>query len=366
MEEERKDYYKILGLTEEDKKLPKDEFLKKLSKNYKKLAIQYHPDRNPGNKEAEEKFKEINEANQVLSDYDGKKAEYDNPMSHFKFNGNMDMDDILRHFQTTFGDDFGFGSFGFGGNGETLSQKGSDIRGTVNVTLQDVLNGTIKKVRYTRKKVCHECKGTGKDNDSREESCLHCKGRGFVEQGYGFMSVRTTCPYCNGTGRIIINPCKTCGGDGLEDELVEKSLNIPKGVFGGMTFRMSGLGNEIQGKNSIPGDLNITINELQDQTFLRNGKDLIMQLNVGVIDAIIGTKKRITTLNGKKIDIKIPRGSEDGKHLIVNGYGLPEYGGNGFGNLICCVHIVMPKNLTEKDVKALEKLNKSDSFKING
>ena len=115
MANERKDYYKILGLTEEDKKLPKEEFLKKLSKNFKKLAVQYHPDRNPGDKEAEEKFKEINEANQVLSDYDGKKAEYDNPMSHFQFTGNMDMDEILRHFQMNFGDDFGFGNFGFGG-----------------------------------------------------------------------------------------------------------------------------------------------------------------------------------------------------------------------------------------------------------
>lgn len=363
--EERKDYYKILGLTEEDKKLPKDDFLKKLSKNYKKLAIQYHPDRNPGNKEAEEKFKEINEANQVLSDYDGKKVEYDNPMSNFRFSGNMNMDDILRHFQSTFGEDFGFESFGFDG-GEPLHKKGSNIRGTVNVTLEDVLNGSVKKVRYPRKKVCHSCNGTGKDGDSREEVCSHCQGRGFVVRGYGYMSLRTTCPYCQGSGKIVINPCKTCGGSGLEDEVVEKSLNIPKGVFGGMTFSMTGLGNEIQGKNSIPGDLNITINELQHPTFLRDGNNLIMKINVSVIDAILGTKKRITVLNGKKIDVTIPSCSEDGKQLIIKGYGLPQYGTNIPGDLICCVHIVMPRNLTEKDIKALEKINKSDSFKVNG
>lgn len=362
MANERKDYYKILGLTEEDKKLPKEEFLKKLSKNFKKLAVQYHPDRNPGDKEAEEKFKEINEANQVLSDYDGKKAEYDNPMSHFQFTGNMDMDEILRHFQMNFGDDFGFGNFGFGG-GQQVYQKGSSIRGTVSVSLEDVLNGATKKVRFTRKKVCKKCHGTGKDENSREEICPHCQGHGFIAQGYGFMSVRSTCPYCGGVGRIVINPCKTCGGSGLEDEVVEKSFSIPKGIPNGMTLVMSGLGNQIPGDGNVPGDLNITVIEKPHPIFQRSENNLIMVVNVGVIDAILGTKLRITTLNGKRIDLNIPRGSEEGKRLIVNGYGLPSYNNNTTGDLICVVHIVMPKKLTEKEVKALEKLNKSESFK---
>lgn len=363
MANERKDYYKILGLTEEDKKLPKEEFLKKLSKNFKKLAIQYHPDRNPGNKEAEEKFKEVNEANQVLSDYDGKKAEYDNPMSHFQFNGNMDMDEILKHFRSRFGDDFGFGTFGFGGSGQAY-QKGSDIYGRVNVTLEDVLNGCTKKVRFTRKKVCHTCHGTGKDSGSREEKCVHCNGRGFVAQGYSFMSIRTGCPYCHGSGKVVINPCKTCGGDGLEDEVIEKSFSLPKGVFGGMTMKMQGIGNEIPGNENIPGDLVIEIIEAQHPMFMRSGSDLVMKLNVGVIDAILGKKVRITTLNGKKIDVNIPRGSEEGRQLVINGYGLPQYGTNMMGNLICVVHIVMPKKISDKEVKELEKLSKSESFKV--
>lgn len=363
MANERKDYYKILGLTEEDKKLPKEEFLKKLSKNFKKLAIQYHPDRNPGNKEAEEKFKEVNEANQVLSDYDGKKVEYDNPMSHFQFNGDMNMDDILKHFKSRFGDDFGFSSFGFSGGGNTV-QKGSDIYGRVNVTLEDVLNGTVKKVRFLRKKVCHTCHGSGKDGGSREEKCVHCNGRGYVEQGYAFMSVRTGCPYCGGTGKIVINPCKTCGGSGLEDEVIEKSFSLPKGVFGGLTMRINGVGNEIPGNGNIPGDLIIEIAEVPHPVFIRNGSDLIMKVNIGVIDAILGKKVRITALNGKKIDVNVPRGSEEGKKLIINGYGLPKYGTNEMGDLICVVHIVMPKKLKDKDMKALENLSKSESFKI--
>lgn len=359
--EKRKDYYKILELTEEDKKLPKEEFLKKVSKNYKKLAIKYHPDRNPGNKEAEEKFKEVNEANQVLSDYDGKKAEYDNPMSQFQFNGNMSMDDILHHFNMSFGSGFGFGSFGFGGD-KTMHKKGSNVNGTINITLEDVLNGVKKTIRYTRKKVCHTCNGSGKDSHSREGKCSHCHGFGVINHGFDGISIQTTCPYCGGVGKFIINPCKTCGGTGFENETIEKTFEIPPGAFNGLVFKFEGIGNEIIGNGNIPGDLHVLINELHHPVFKRDGLDLIMTINVGVIDAIIGTKVRITALNGKKLDVNIPMGSEEGKHLILNGYGLPEYGTNNYGRLICIIHLIMPKKLSNKEIKALEKISKSENF----
>ena len=360
--ETRKDYYSILGLTEEDKKLSGEEFQKKLKANYRQLSLKWHPDRNPGDKEAEEKFKEAAEAYSVLSDPQ-KKEEYDNPMSHFTFNGNMDMDDIMRHFQMTFGEDFGFTHFTSDGGFHNMRQKGSNIQGSVNITLEDVLNGVEKKVRFTRKKVCHTCNGTGVASYSREEKCPHCNGSGFLVQGYNMMAIRTTCPYCGGYGKIITNPCKDCGGTGLENEQIEKSFTVPKGAVNGMTLTIRGLGNEIPGDGNIPGDLNITIIQQPHPVFKRMGSDLMMKVNVSVTDAILGGNVRIITLSGKKLDVHIPRGSEEGKMLTVNGYGLPIYNSNSMGDLICVVHIVMPNKLNEKEVKLLEKLSKSDNFK---
>jgi molecular chaperone DnaJ len=354
---DRKDYYKILGVTEEEKKLKGDDFIKAVKPKYRKLSLETHPDRNPGNKEAETKFKEVAEAWSVLSDPQ-KRDEYDNPMSQFQFNGNMDMDDILRHFNM----DFGFGPFGFGG-GHPMYQKGSDIKGNVNITLEDVLNGVNKTVKFTRKKVCHTCKGSGRDSNSREEVCSHCHGLGIINQGFGSFSIKTTCPYCGGTGKIIINPCKTCSGTGLENETIEKTFAIPPGAFNGMVFKMNGLGNEITGDGNIPGDLHVIVNELPHSVFKRQGSDLIMTVNVNVIGAILGTKVRITTLSGKKLDITVPMGSEDGKRLVLNGYGLPDYGTSNYGRLICIIHIVMPKKLNDKERKELENLSKSENFK---
>lgn len=359
--EDRKDYYKILELTEEDKKLPKEEFLAKVSKNFKKLAIKYHPDRNKGNKEAEEKFKEVNEANQVLSDYDGKKAEYDNPMSQFSFNGGMDMEDIINHFRNMgFGEDFN----PFGGH-QQMRQKGTNIQGSVEVTLEEVLHGTEKTVRYTRQKVCHTCHGSGKDGKSEEAVCPHCHGTGFISERHGYMVMRSTCPYCHGVGKYIKNPCSTCGGSGLEAEKVTKTIKIPAGVMNGMAFNLEGWGNEVPGNGNIPGDLHIVIREAEDNRFVRDGNRLFMRVNVGVLDAIIGTKKRIRTLSGKKIDLTIPPGSEEVRRLVVNGYGLPDMNTGVMGDLICVVHLVMPVTVDSEERKKIEKLAKSSHFKVN-
>jgi molecular chaperone DnaJ len=358
----KKDYYKILELTEEDKNLPKEEFLTKLSKNFKRLAIKYHPDRNPDNKEAEEKFKEINEANQVLSDYDGKKREYDNPMGNFHFSGNMDMEEILRHFNMNFGSDFGFANFGFS-NGYNMPQKGTNIQGCVNISLEDVLNGVEKTIRYNRNKVCSTCQGTGKDSKSKEEKCPHCQGRGAFYQRFNNMTVQSTCPYCGGSGYVLVNPCHTCGGTGFETEVIKKTFKIPAGASDGMVFEFKGLGNDALGDYAVPGDLHVVIREIPHPVFKREGNNLVTTINVSVIDAIIGKKARLTTLNGKTIEITIPRLSEEGKRLVLDGFGLPDVNTGGIGKLICIIHIVMPKKLAEKDVRALEKLSKSPTFK---
>lgn len=354
---ERKDYYKILEVTDEERKLTGDAFKNAIKPHYRKISLKYHPDKNPGNKEAEEKFKEATEAWSVLSDPQ-KRAEYDNPMSNFSFTGNMDMEDIIRHFNMDF-DDFGPFESGWGNR----VMKGSDIDGTLNLTLEDIYNGVDKKIRIKRKKVCHTCNGTGKDSNSKEELCRYCNGTGFITQRNGFVLMRSTCPHCGGVGKFVVNPCHTCGGSGLEDEVIEKVISIPKGIQKNTRLKFNSLGNEIPGENSIPGDLNIFINELPHKTFNREGNDLVTIINVSVIDAILGCKMPINTINNKKVEVTIPRGSEEGKHIIINGYGLPIYNSNMFGSLICVIHIVMPKNITNKEVKKLEELRKSESFK---
>ena len=356
---ERKDYYKILGITEEEKKLTGDAFVKAIKPKYKKLALKYHPDRNPNNKEAEKKFKEAAEAFDVLSD-EKKRSEYDNPMSGFSFGGtgNMNMDDIMKHFHTHFGfDDF------FGTRNQNTIQKGATIRGSVTYTLEDALNGTTKKIRFTKQKVCTTCHGTGKDEHSRVETCPHCHGTGRIIRGNSFMQIQETCPTCKGQGYVVINPCKTCGGTGLEPETVEKSFGLPKGVQDGMTFIISNDGNEVPGEGNIPGDVVVILRELPHEKFKRDGNNLLMTIDVNVVDAILGGKQTVTTLNGKKVDITIPKGSEEGTKIRVSGHGLPQYQSSYVGDLICSIHIKIPKNLSDKDIKTLEKLKKSPTFK---
>jgi molecular chaperone DnaJ len=354
---ERKDYYKILGLSEEDKKLPKDEFLKVLKKNYRQICLKTHPDKNPGNKEAEEQFKNAAEAYEVLNDYDGKKKDYDNPMSNFSFTGNMD--DIFSKFAQGFG---GFGDFfnSFGGSQKQRVMKGTNIRGVISVTLEDIANGATKTIKYNRNVICHTCKGSGKDSHSRERVCPYCHGTGFEVQHNGYVTIQTNCHHCNGTGKIIENPCSTCNGTGYEQIIEEHTFAIPKGINDSMQFQINGMGNEIV--NGIPGDLFVVVKELPNENFQRHGDDLITTVNVNVIDAILGVSKKVKTLQGKETMIDIPQGSEEGMTIRLIGEGLPKYNSNYNGNLICKLHIVMPKFLTDMEVKQLEKLRDSTNF----
>jgi molecular chaperone DnaJ len=354
----QKDYYSILELSEEDKKLPKDVFLKKLKKNYRQICLKTHPDKNPGNKEAEEKFKDATEAYDTLNDYDGKKREYDNPTSGFSFNGNMD--DIFSQFAQGFG---GFGDFfnPFGGHTHNTVMKGSNIRGSINVTLEDILNGAQKTVKYRRNVLCHSCNGTGKSAQTKEHTCPHCNGTGRQISGVTSYRVISPCSYCSGKGKIITNPCQSCNGTGYEEKIEEKTFTIPKGIIDSLQFQFSGLGNEI--KDGIPGDLLIVVKEIPHDTFKRQGNDLIANVNVNVIDAILGCKQKVKTLGGEYLTVDIPHGSEEGTEIILQGKGLPEYNSNNVGNLICKIHIVMPKHLTDKEIKTLEKLRASTNFK---
>ena len=368
----RKDYYSILGLTNEDKNLPWEEFEKALKKKYRKIALESHPDRQTNKsdadkKKAEERFKEATEAYEVLSNKN-KKAEYDNPHSNFEFHGNpnfngMDIDDILRHFG--FGStDFGFSgvNFGFNNRANTIA-KGSNIRLRMVLSLDEMYNGVKKKIKYKRKNKCDECDGKGTTNNSKVEKCKHCGGTGRIYSRQGFVQQISTCPYCGGKGMVTTNPCPKCGGSGLMDVDQEIDIDVPKGAFQGMQLTIQGYGNAPSNMNGVFGDLVVIIYNKDDEAFTRNGNDLVVSINVPVIDAIIGCDATIKTINGKKLKVKVPQGTEDGYTLRLGGYGMPIYGTNNYGDMYCVVKIKMPKKLTADEKSVLENLRTKNNFK---
>lgn len=355
-----KDYYKILELSEDEKKLQGDDFKKAVRKHFRKLAAKYHPDKNPGDKAAEEKFKEINEANEVLSD-ENKRAEYDaKKTSSFNFNGGarggFNMDDIFG----------GFGGFDdLFGHSSRRSEPlvGGDIRITFDLTLKEMYDGVKKKIRYKRRDVCSCCHGSGLGTNSKKHTCQTCGGNGFVTT-YGLFGGNRPCPTCGGCGYTIENPCTHCNGSGLEDSVSEVNLNIRKGVMGGMTLRYQGLGNSPMHGNGEKGSLLVTIREIRDKYYEREGDDLYFWIDVPVLNAILGTNCTINTLGGSKLEAKIPQGTCDGKVLKFKGYGMPIYGnGNAYGDLFGKVRLVMPTKLSKSERSALEALKDSENFK---
>ena len=353
---DRKDYYKILGITEEEKKLTGDEFEDVLKKKFRKLSLKYHPDRNPNNKEAEAKFKDVAEAYDVLKN---KRAEYDNPATNFDFSGfgNFNMDDIFG----------GFNPFGdmFGGGGHRHQQrvvKGTGVRLTFNLTLEEMYHGVTKKVKYRKFVPCLNCGGSGKTKDSVERTCKTCGGTGQVFQTNGFMQMVQTCPTCGGKGKTLENPCPKCGGHGIVNDMFEAEIRIDKGAAQGMAFTFEGLGNTPPHGNGINGDLFVQVVGAKHPRFERDGNDLVTNIEVGVIDAMLGCDVVVETIDGKKLSAKIPQGSEDGYRLRFKGYGMPIYGTNQYGNMIGVLKIKLPKKLNDDERKKLEELKTSDNF----
>ena len=358
---ERKDYYKILGVSKDAKQ---DE----LKKAFRKLSLQFHPDRQSGKsdkekKEAEEKFKEIAEAYEVLSD-EKKRAEYDNPKSQFDFHtsggsnfGGMDMDEILRH--------FGFGDFGFTKRQEQPT-RGTDIRIRLRLSLEDVLNGCEKEIKLKRYEPCSHCGGSGMVENSKRKTCKTCGGTGMAFSSNGFMSMQRTCPTCGGRGYIIENPCPHCNGHGIvlnNDSRVK--FTIPKGVVDGMAIEYAGLGNAAPRGKGVNGSLIVVVEYEEHPIFNVNGQDLICNLDVQAIDAILGCEIEVKTLSGKTIKVKIPQGTDSGQMFRFKGYGLPMYNGspNMTGNMIGIVNILTPKKLNDNEKRLLEELKKEEHFK---
>ncbi|MBQ7423240.1 MAG: molecular chaperone DnaJ [Prevotella sp.] len=367
---QKRDYYEVLGV---DKNASEDE----IKKAYRKIAIKYHPDRNPGSKEAEEKFKEAAEAYDVLHDPQ-KRQQYD----QFGFNGpNMggfggfsgggfSMDDIFSMFGDIFGDQGGFSGFsGFGGGARKPQRhRGSDLRFKVSLTLQEVNTGVTKKFKVKKDVVCDHCHGSGAEGDSGKETCQTCHGSGVVTRQtqsiFGVMQTQTVCPTCQGEGQVIKNKCKHCGGTGITkgEEVVE--VNIPAGVADGMVVRVPGKGNAGM-HNGVNGDIQVFVAEQPNNTFLRDGSNLLYNLLLDFPTAALGGEVEIPTVDDKKVRVKIDAGTQPGKTLRLRGKGLPSVQGygSGRGDIIINISVYVPKTLSKEEREAIEKMKESDNFK---
>lgn len=365
----KRDYYEVLGVG-------KNATPEELKKAYRKLALQYHPDRNPGDKEAEEKFKEAAEAYDVLSNPD-KKARYDQ-FGHAGLDGQaaggMNMDDIFSHFGDIFGDLFGggfgggFGGFGGFGGGQRRRpvMHGSNLRIKVKLTLEEVDKGCEKKIKVSKYVPCKSCGGTGARGNAYE-TCPHCNGSGVVIEMkrtiLGQMQTQSVCPHCGGEGRIIKDKCRDCNGEGIVRAEDVISINIPAGVQDGMQLSLSGKGNAAP-HGGVPGDLIVLIEELPHEFFERQESNLYYNKFVTFSDAAMGASLEIPTLNGK-VKVKIDPGTPSGKVLRIRGKGLPDVNGYGRGDLLVCVNVWVPKNLNRDEKDMLETLRKSPNFQPN-
>ncbi|MBS9774421.1 MAG: molecular chaperone DnaJ [Tenacibaculum sp.] len=354
----KQDYYEVLGIS-------KSASQAEIKKAYRKKAIKYHPDKNPGDKEAEEKFKLCAEAYEVLSD-ENKKARYDQ-FGHQAFEGGggfggggMNMDDIFSQFGDIFGGAFGGGFGGFGGGGRGQARvKGSNLRIRVKLTLEDIANGVEKKVKVRRKvqadgvtyKTCSGCNGSGQQVR-------------MTRTILGNMQTATTCSVCKGAGEIIDKKPSGADAQGLIVKEETVSINIPQGVTEGVQLKVGGKGNDAPGKNSIAGDLLVLIEEIQHEKLKREGSNIHYDLYINFSEAVLGTSKEIETVTGK-VKIKIDAGTQAGKILRLKGKGLPSIEHYGNGDFLIHINVWTPQELSKEQKEFFEKMLEDDNFSPN-
>lgn len=362
----KRDFYEVLGV-------PKNAGKDDLKKAYRKMAMEFHPDRNPNDKSAEEKFKEAAEAYETLSD-DEKRARYDR-FGHQAVGAGGGYDDMnARDFYSNFEEAFAdtpFASFFTGqrssGGGREKGQRGSNLRIKVKLDLDEVAAGVTKKLKVKKYVSCTTCSGSGARDKDSVTTCATCKGSGFVRRVtntfLGQMQTTGPCPTCEGSGQTITAKCSTCRGDGrvFEEEVI--SIDLPPGVSDGMQFAKGGSGNAgLHGGR--PGDLLITIEEEPHEDFIREGNDLVYKLHVNIADAILGAKVEVPTLMGR-IRLTIPAGSQSGKEFVLKGKGLPVLQGYGSGDLRIYLYVWTPKELTAEERRIVEKLREAPNFNPN-
>jgi len=360
----KRDYYEVLGVSKE---ATKDE----IKKAYRKQALKYHPDKNPGDKKAEEHFKEAAEAYEVLSN-DEKKARYDRyghagmGSSGGGFSGNtMTMEDIFSSFGDIFGDAFGgFGAFGGGGRRGRRVNKGTNLRVKVKLNLREIASGCEKKIKVTKYNNCDTCGGTGAADSSSISNCSTCHGSGHVTRVtntmLGQMQTTAVCPACGGEGKTITKKCTSCYGEGIVQKEEVIKINIPAGVGKGMQMTVSGKGNAPR-RGGINGDLLVVIDEEEHPDLIREGNDLIYNLFISIPDAVLGTHVEIPTVD-TNVKIKIEPGTQPGRILRLRGKGLPEVNGYGRGDLLVNVNVWIPKSISREELRLFEKFRESKSF----
>ena len=371
----KRDYYEVLGVS-------KDAGADEIKKAYRQAAIKYHPDKNPGDAAAEEKFKEAAEAYDVLSSPD-KKARYDQ-FGHAGMSGaagggaggfegfgggGFTMEDIFGRFGDIFGGHFGGGGFsgfggGYGGGGKRVN-RGSDLRIKVRLTLKEIVGGTEKKLKISKQIACDQCHGSGAKTPDAVKSCPTCHGTGYVSQVvntfFGATQTTQVCPQCRGEGTIVTDPCPKCKGEGTVRGEEVVTIRIPAGVGEGMQLTVAGKGNAAR-HGGVNGNLLVLIEEENDPDFTRDGNDLIYNLNLSIPQAILGDSVEIPTVDAKA-KIKIEPGTPTGKVLRLKGKGIPDVNGYGRGDLLVITNVYIPKSLSAEEKKLVERLGETKNFR---
>jgi molecular chaperone DnaJ len=359
----KRDFYDVLGVN-------KNASPEELKSAYRKLAVKHHPDKNPGDKTSEDKFKEASEAYGILSDQE-KKQNYDN-FGHAAFEGGggrqgggfsggfggSDFSDIFEDF---FGD---FGGGGRSGGRRNTSNRGSDLRYDLSITLEEAYEGKKQDIKFSTTEKCSSCKGNGSKPGSSPERCTTCGGNGKVRSNQGFFTVQQTCPQCAGSGEEITDPCDDCNGQGNKQASKKISVTIPKGVDDGTRIRLAGKG-EAGTKGGASGDLYLFVNVHSHDLFKRSDENLFFEFPISIADAALGTTIEIPTIDGGKAKIKIPDGTQSGKQFRLRGKGMPYMRGSGNGDLYVQVNTEVPISLNKAQKELLEKFRDIENEKSN-
>jgi molecular chaperone DnaJ len=354
----KRDYYEVLGVDRSASD-------KEIAEAYRKLALQYHPDRNPGDDDAVAKFKEAAEAFEVLSKPD-KRSRYDR-YGHAGLEGGApqfhDVGDIFEAFSDIFGDSLFGNLFGAGRRRGPRIRKGADIRCDLVLDLPEAARGVTKTVEFSRHEACSDCRGSGAKPGTSPETCHYCGGRGRVVQSTGIFSLQTTCPSCGGSGAVIRSPCSSCGGSGYVAKRVTRDIKVPAGVDDRTRLRLQGEG-EPSPNGGPPGDCYCFVTVRDHPLFRREGRHLICEVPIGYAQAALGAKVEVPTLDGRE-QLSIPPGTQNGDVFRLKGHGLPSPRQRGFGDLVVQVFIEVPKKLTPEHKRILRELADVENVNVS-